>query len=210
MSRTRRTFLQQATAFGLAWSTRNSIAQQMSGMKMPQQGTGETTQRRSPKILPPMLNAMQLTPFVDPLPLPAIAQPNSSGKLRIAMREVHASIHRDVPPTRLWTYTDLNAAQPSTTGIAPLIEARSGHPLTVEWLNQLPHRHFLPVDFSLHGCGHDIPEVRACVHLHGGRTPPAPPTATPTPGSFPATPTPATTRSSRTQPCSGTTTTPWA
>jgi spore coat protein A len=86
------------------------------------------------------------------------------------MRELHATIHRDVPPTRIWTYTDLNA-QPSTTGLAPLIEARSGHPLSVEWLNQLPHRHFLPIDFSLHGCGHNVPEVRACVHLHGGRTP---------------------------------------
>jgi spore coat protein A len=27
------------------------------------------------------------------------------------------------------------------------------------------------VDFSLHGCGHDIPEVRACVHLHGSSSP---------------------------------------
>ncbi len=141
-------------------------------MKMSQTAPANS-KRRSPKVLPPMLNSMQLTPFVDPLPFPSIAQPNSGGKLRIAMREVHATIHRDVPPTGLWTYTDLNTGKVSPAGLAPLIEARSGHPLSVEWINQLPKHHFLPIDFSLHGCGHNVPEVRACVHLHGGRTPSA-------------------------------------
>jgi len=116
-----------------------------------------------PKPLPLMLRSSDLTPFVDPLPLPAVARPNAAGHLRIPMREIHAKVHRDLPPTRFWAYGD------SVPG--PLIEARSGRPLHVEWVNQLPTKHFLPVDFSLHGCGHDIPEVRACVHLHGGRTP---------------------------------------
>jgi len=68
----------------------------------------------------------------------------------------------------LWTYASPNA---HPGALSPVIEARSGQPLHVEWINQLPTKHFLPVDFSLHGCGHEVPEVRACVHVHGGRTP---------------------------------------
>ena len=43
--------------------------------------------------------------------------------------------------------------------------------MIVDWENQLPARHFLPVDHSLEGAGRGVPEVRAVVHLHGGRTP---------------------------------------
>ncbi len=44
--------------------------------------------------------------------------------------------------------------------------------MIVEWANELPAQHFLPIDHSLHGAGKDVPEVRGVVHLHGGRTPP--------------------------------------
>ncbi len=122
----------------------------------------------------PRLHGAELTPFVDALPIPAAAHPSPNGGLRIAMREIHVKVHRDVPPTRMWCYRDLSTRYSNATasiGLAPLMEARSGRPLRVEWVNQLPTQHFLPIDFSLHGCGHDLPEVRACVHLHGGRTP---------------------------------------
>jgi len=130
-----------------------------------------STHASTPTAQPPIhvLRSLDLAPFVDALPLPVAAHTSSSGHVRIAMREIHAKVHRDVAPTRMWVYSDL--ANRNSTALAPLLEARSGHPLHVEWINQLPTKHFLPVDFSLHGCGHDIPEVRACVHLHGGRTP---------------------------------------
>ena len=112
----------------------------------------------------PMLHSLELTPFVDALPLPERIQPAHHGhKLRIAMREVHAKVHRDVPPTRFWSY----GAGP----LAPVIEARAHQPLEIEWVNELPTHHFLPVDFSLHGCGKELPEVRAVVHVHGARVP---------------------------------------
>ena len=38
---------------------------------------------------------------------------------------------------------------------------------------ELPPRHFLPIDYTLHGSGRELPESRAVVHLHGGRTPAA-------------------------------------
>jgi spore coat protein A len=135
----------------------------MSGMSMPVPAAAHspTAQQK----FPPMLRNLQLPPFVDAMPLPEVAHADAQGHLRVTMREIHAKVHRDVPPTRMWSYGD--------TALAPLIEARSGQPLQVTWVNHLPTKHFLPVDYSLHGCGHDVPEVRACVHLHGGRTPSA-------------------------------------
>ncbi len=176
MPHTRRTFLQQASAFGLALaSARKLPAQQsahdaMPGMSMPTTPTGSG--QAAPDVS--MLHSLQLTPFVDPLPLPTRAIPThgSPNKLRIAMREVHARVHRDLPPARQWAYVDANAPR-AASSLAPLIEARSGEPLQIEWLNQLPTKHFLPIDFSLHGCGHDLPEVRAVAHLHGARAPTA-------------------------------------
>jgi spore coat protein A, manganese oxidase len=54
----------------------------------------------------------------------------------------------------------------------PTIETQRGHGMVVDWINQLPAHHFLPIDYTLDGAGSDVPEVRAVVHLHGGRTPP--------------------------------------
>lgn len=42
----------------------------------------------------------------------------------------------------------------------------------VEWVNQLPTRHLLPVDQTLHGAEPDKPLVRTVVHLHGAKVPP--------------------------------------
>ena len=79
------------------------------------------------------------------------------------MREIRVKMHRDLPPTRLWSY--------GPDAIGPLLEARSHEELVVEWHNQLPPRHFLPIDYSLHGSGRELPDSRTVVHLHGGRTP---------------------------------------
>ena len=83
---------------------------------------------------------------------------------RIAMREMRVKLHRDLPPTVVWSYGD------SLSG--PIFDTRSGEGLLVEWANELPTKHFLPIDHTLHGAEADKPEVRAVVHLHGGKTPP--------------------------------------
>ena len=151
----------------------------MPGMAMP--GTsmgGRTTASENSVPDPPMLHTLQLAPFVDRLPLPQTATllkptKTSPHKLSIAMREVHAKVHRDLPATRQWTYVDASAAAAMDSALAPVIEARSNQPLQIEWLNQLPQKHFLPIDYSLHGCGHNVPDVRAIVHVHGARVPTA-------------------------------------
>ena len=165
MSPTRRSFLQQASAFALVAQNIRGVAQQaMSGMQ-----ASVTTGHPVPVK---MLHSLELTPFVDPLPLPQQVQaaspkrPGQPRTLRIAMREVRATAHRDVGPSSFWTYT----AGDSTSALSPLIEVRAHQPVEVEWANQLPTHHFLPVDHTLHGCGFDVPEVRAVVHLHGAKT----------------------------------------
>jgi spore coat protein A, manganese oxidase len=110
------------------------------------------------------INTLQLQPFVDPLPLPQLS-PQQDGRCHITMREIRVKMHRDLPPTRLWSY--------GPEAMGPLIEAHSHEGLAVEWHNHLPPRHFLPIDYSLHGSGRELPESRAVVHLHGGRTPAA-------------------------------------
>jgi len=120
------------------------------------------------------LDVSSLAQFVDPLPIPEIAKSNElrpspdnpAIKLpyyRIPMREFSAKLHRDLKPTRQWGY---GASSPG-----PTFETRSGQGVLVEWVNELPDKHFLPIDHSIHGAEADKPDVRTVVHLHGAKAP---------------------------------------
>jgi spore coat protein A, manganese oxidase len=111
--------------------------------------------------VPHLLDPARLKPFVDPLPLPPVLRADDRKPLRIAMRENEQRLHRDLPPTRVWTY---GGCMPG-----PTIEAQSGKAMRIEWSNELPSKHFLRIDHRLHGAEKDKPEVRAIVHLHGAR-----------------------------------------
>ncbi len=123
----------------------------------------------------PALSPNSLAKFVDPLPIPEVAKPaglrptpgNPTAKVpyfRVPMRQVECKLHRDLPPTRQWCY--------GSSSPGPTFETRSGQPLLIEWPNDLPAKHFLPIDHSLHGAGTDTPEVRGVVHIHGAKAPP--------------------------------------
>ena len=139
-------------------------------MKMDQPAAAHAAQIKAPtpnppRVGPPMLHTLQLAPFVDPLPLPEVLRPtlqNGRRSVTLTMQQIYAKVHRDVPPTRMWSY--------GPTALAPLIEARSGEPLHIQWVNHLPTQHFLPIDHSLHGCGAGVPDVRTVTHLHGAKT----------------------------------------
>jgi spore coat protein A, manganese oxidase len=112
---------------------------------------------------PALLDITSLAKFVDPLPIPAkIEAPG--GRYRIAMREFEAKMHRDMKPTRLWGYSG------SCPG--PTFDVRSGSAITVDWANELPKRHFLPIDHRLHGAEATQPQVRTAVHVHGAKVGP--------------------------------------
>jgi spore coat protein A, manganese oxidase len=123
----------------------------------------------------PSLDPNSLARFVDALPILPIVRSTGSmpdpanphDKLpyfRVAMREFESKLHRDLPPTRQWGYGSIAPG--------PVFETRKGSPLFVEWVNELPRKHFLPIDRHLSGAEADKPDVRAVVHLHGGKTPP--------------------------------------
>ena len=155
----RRTFLRQCSAVtgGLALSRSRAWAM-MHAMATPAN----------------TLNLSTLPPFVDALPVPPVARPDGVRSLasspksrlpyyRLAARPVECKIHRDLKPTRFWSFG------PSVPG--PTLELRSGEEVLVEWANQLPSKHFLPIDYRLHGAEGN-PEVRLVAHLHGARVPP--------------------------------------
>ena len=122
----------------------------------------------------PQLNPDTLAKFVDALPIPPIAhsletRPAPDGAhehvpyYRVSMREFERQVHRDLPATRLWGY--------DSSFPGPTFETRSGRGLLIEWRNDLPRTHFLPIDHHLHGAERSNPEVRAVVHVHGAKVP---------------------------------------
>lgn len=131
-----------------------------------------------------------LTPFIDALPLPGVAQPvtgtpGGTAHYELAMTEQFQQLHSQLPPTRTWGYAG------SYPG--PTIEARRGLPITVQWHNdlrvaetgELRTTHPFYIDECMHG-----PDVTGSVpvgvvHLHGGKTSPesdGPPEAVFAPG----------------------------
>jgi spore coat protein A len=127
--------------------------------------TGQSQMRhRAPDLSGLSLSAGALTKYMDALPVPEQARPLRKGHYRVTMREFQAKIHRDLPPTTFWGYEGMSPG--------PTFESRSGEAITLEWVNNLPMKHLLPVDHAIHGAGRDLPEVRTVVHLHGGRVPP--------------------------------------
>ncbi|HEX3746028.1 MAG TPA: multicopper oxidase [Bryobacteraceae bacterium] len=120
------------------------------------------------------LNPDTLTKFVDPLPIPPAASPagfrvppgqtSKAPYYRVAMHQIESKLHRDLPPSRLW------CCGGSSPG--PTFETRSGEGLTIEWANELPAKHFLPIDHTLHGAEESNPEVRGVIHVHGAKAPP--------------------------------------
>lgn len=128
---------------------------------------------RSPEAAPPaMLHPERLALFVDELPIPSVARSRELAAdpehpaqkiplYRVVMRETEVRVHRDLPPTRMWGYDGVVPG--------PTFEVRSGQAVLIEWSNELPQRHFLPIDHTLHGAGANVPESRTVVHVHGAR-----------------------------------------
>jgi spore coat protein A len=128
-----------------------------------------------PSTEPTTLDPNRLTPYVDLLPIPPIAKPSGMRPspedpsqqipyYRMSMRALESKIHRDLPATRMWGFESCSPG--------PTFEARSHQGILVEWANELPKKHFLPIDHTLHGAEANLPEVRSVIHLHGGKTPP--------------------------------------
>src|SRR5467141_4450850 len=126
----------------------------------------------------------RLLPFVDRLPVPRrLVAADNEGRLVVPMRAAHHRFHRDMPESTIWGYDG--------TVPGPTIEAERGHPVTVEWQNELigplpvvvttapghAHANGVPVQ-GVPGLSGGAPDINAAalsghavVHLHGGLTP---------------------------------------
>src|SRR2546427_5280294 len=126
----------------------------------------------------------QLTPFIDALPLPQrlIAEEHHGG-LVVRMRMGEHRFHRDMPVSKIWGYEGMVPG--------PTIEAERGHPVAVEWRNELEGPFPLVVTSApTHADARGVPVQcvpglsggtadrnaaaltgHAVVHLHGGLTP---------------------------------------
>jgi spore coat protein A len=119
------------------------------------------------------LDATKLQPFADRLRLPELIRPEGIGSssvhnavdapyFKIRMRQICDKLHRDLPPSRLWSY--------GQTSAPALLEAKSHQGVLIDWQNELPPKHFLSIESPLHAQPL-APETRSVVHLHGARVP---------------------------------------
>jgi spore coat protein A len=106
---------------------------------------------------------MNLSKFVDQLPIPAIITPRWKNQLytyyEVSMTEFKQSLHSELPDTTVWGY------EGSYPG--PTFEVESGETVFVKWVNNLPDKHLFPIDHTVHGAHLDVPDVRTVVQLHG-------------------------------------------
>ena len=120
---------------------------------------------------PALAKEVEIPKFVDPLPIPALAQPLSVDPgtgvptYHITMTQFQQQMAHNLPPTTVWGYGG------SVPG--PVIAVTKGVPAIITWDNELPTTPLLAIDHSLMGAGTDVPDVRAVVHVHGAHVPPA-------------------------------------
>jgi spore coat protein A len=147
---------------GLLAAPRRLLAQAaMQGMNMP----GTNPQVAAGPPAQPSPPPVALASYVTPLAIPSVISPRPGAPpVQIHMRPFRHQVHRDLPPTPMWGY---NGMWPG-----PTFEVRKGQPISVKWTNQLPTKHFLPLDYTIHGEGQDVPEVRTVTHVHGARVMP--------------------------------------
>lgn len=107
---------------------------------------------------------MRLKKFIEHMPVPHVKQPENKNErdpsYSIEIKEVAHQFHPDLPETRVWAF---DGQIPG-----PTFDVQKGEKIQVEWKNQLPKDHFLPVDPTLHGSG-ELPGGRTAVHIHGAK-----------------------------------------
>jgi spore coat protein A len=145
------------------WVPRSKLLAQataQSGMSMPVAGPANASPTHTAQMQP----AIPLASYVTPLSIPPVIRPQAGATVPIHMRPFHHKTHRDLPPTKMWGY---NGMWPG-----PTFDVRKGQTTSIKWINKLPTKHFLPLDYTIHGEEQNVPEVRTVTHLHGARVVP--------------------------------------
>ncbi|WP_105617693.1 multicopper oxidase family protein [Vallitalea okinawensis] len=107
---------------------------------------------------------MKLAKYVDDLPrldtIEPIGEMEGIPYYEVRMQQIEQKLHRDLPPTTVWGF---EGKYPG-----PIFDVKRYKPIKVKWMNELPKKHLLPVDTTIHGAEADKPRVRTVIHLHGG------------------------------------------
>jgi spore coat protein A len=107
-------------------------------------------------------NPATIPKFLDELPIPPILKPKKrvygSDFYEVEMKKTMHQFHECFCPTEVWGYEGMCPG--------PTIEVMKDETIHVRWVNNLPKKHLLTVDKTLHSAI-DSPEVRTTVHLHG-------------------------------------------
>ena len=101
-------------------------------------------------------------PYMVKLPVPPKAVAGADGVYRISADDFVQALHPKLPAVKVWGYND------GTTRLypGPTIEVHKGESTKVEFTNDLPKTHLLPVDSEVAG-GRGT-DTRILTHLHGG------------------------------------------
>lgn len=129
-------------------------------------------------VSPALKKFVQPLPGLGPAGIP-VATPNTTlyagvDYYRITMRQFTQQLHPALGgPTTLWGYVDVTdpKATPVAKHLGAVIVAKRGTPVRINYLNELPPNHFLPVDTTIPGAGPNRAQNRAAPHLHGGFIP---------------------------------------
>ena len=136
-----------------------------------------------PRLTPAFGSRPALTPYRDPLTVPAALPPfatSASGaptEFRVGLAQISRQLHSELPgPADVWAYGGWNgSAVVGASYPGPTLVVRRGVPVTVTYFNRLPAGALFPesdpvILDHLRAGGHAgaIPPVRVNTHLHGG------------------------------------------
>ena len=118
-----------------------------------------------------------------PVAVPDTTTYPGSDYYEIELVEYTEQLHKDLPPTKLRGYKQVNTTDPTISKpnyLGPLIVAQRNRPVRIKFTNKLPvgsgGNLFLPVDTTVMGAGkgptgQNYKQNRGTIHLHGGNTP---------------------------------------
>ncbi|MFI7314872.1 multicopper oxidase family protein [Streptomyces hygroscopicus] len=163
-----------------------------SGMLLPGLDVVTAAQAAPRQTLPPVTDPLYLNPIADPQAIPrfvnALPRPSRIDVTAGGTRTLRASpVVQDVLggglglTTPVWGFGQNGSRRGSGMSVSypgPTFVAFKDRPVHVHWVNELPFRHLLPVDTTIHWAfqhtdytiaRNGVPSV---VHLHGGHTDP--------------------------------------
>jgi FtsP/CotA-like multicopper oxidase with cupredoxin domain len=86
------------------------------------------------------LDPLTLTKYIDPLPIPAIAEMAGPDYYEIGAYKLQQQLHSELPPTWVYGYgtSEATASYPG-----PTIVAQKGVPISIRWTNHITGAHIL-------------------------------------------------------------------